>query len=73
MQSTIKLTYPEVTREMVTQPKTETYDCRLAAMRRMIAMLDAGVDFVVEHIPHDNIDAHPVRHVTDDDELQLLA
>lgn len=73
---TINITYVEVTRELDRADRVETFTCRVAAMARMVNLLDAGVDFVVdqhaccsddvaEHIPQ-------IRHVTLWDEMALL-
>ena len=71
MQSTIVLTYDQITRNMTTEPKREEYDCRVAAMARMVALMDCGCGFVVEHIPHDKCNVQPIRRVTLWDELTL--
>jgi hypothetical protein len=75
MQTTLKLTHLTPTHEARLQgfsvPVHELFDCRVAAMARMIAMLDAGVPFSVDHIPHDKGNANPVRKVTLWDEMEL--
>lgn len=64
MQSTIVISFPEVQRDFSVVDAREEYDCRLAAMRKMVALMDCGCGFVVEHIPHANVDAEPIRSVT---------
>jgi hypothetical protein len=77
VQTTLKITHltptPEARLQGFSVPVHELYDCRVAAMARMIAMLDAGVPFSVDHIPHDKGNAHPVRKVTLWDEVELHA
>lgn len=72
MQDTITIAYLERGRDMQVHPRTEVYECRLAAVRQIISLLDAGVTFGVTHGTHDRHDKKPVRSVTMAD-LALLS
>lgn len=63
MQDTITIAYFEMGKDMTRHPRTEVFECRLAAVRQIINLLDAGVTFAVTHGEHDRHDTKPVRHV----------
>lgn len=71
MQTRISVAYREVGRDLGTHDRTEHYDCRLAAMRRICNLLDAGVNCTITHAQCDRADKHPVRHVSLWDDGQL--
>ncbi len=52
--------------------RTEHYTCKLAAMRRMLQLMDAGEAFAVEFHPHAVDHAPALRRVTLWDEMRLL-
>ena len=64
MQTTITIAYMRIERDLQRVPVTEIYECRMAAIARIMGMLDAGVTFAVTHGEHDKHDKKPVRHVT---------
>lgn len=72
MQDTITIAYFEMGKDMQRHPRTQVYECRLAAMKQIINLLDAGATFAVTHGVHDKHDAKPIRHVAMAD-LAMLA
>lgn len=64
MQDTITLAYMEVGKDMQRHPRTEIYECRMAAIARIMGLMNAGVTFAVTHGVHDKHDKKPIRPVT---------
>jgi hypothetical protein len=59
MQTTIHVRHQSTTGELISNP----YESRVACMRHMCALLDAGIPFEVTHTPTGSMDSHPVRPV----------